>query len=282
MRAQSRGFVSRPGKPSPRQPRKGYLTPAALGLPVAALLRAEGVTKRFGRTLAVDRVSLEVPAGVALGLVGPNGSGKTTLIRCCVGVLRPEGGRVWVCDRELTAGDIEAKRHLAYAPELPDPVRTLTPWDHLAFVAGVLELKGWEKEAERLLWAFDMLDKKDRLAMSLSKGEQQKVMLAQAFLRRPRVLFLDEPLLGLDPRAAFVLKNEVRGVLASGGCAVIASHVLSLIEELCAGLVILSRGRLQFVGTPSGLRTAAAQAPGTPLEEAFVRITEPGGGVQVP
>lgn len=247
-----------------------------------ALLRAEGVTKRFGRTLALDHVSLEVPAGVAMGLVGPNGSGKTTLIRCCVGILRPEAGRVWVGGRDLTAGDIEAKRHLGYAPELPDPVRTLSPWDHLSFVASVLKLKDWEREAERLLWVFDMADKRDRLAMSLSKGEQQKVMLAQAFLRHPRVLFLDEPLLGLDPRAALALKNEVRAVLASGGCAVIASHVLSLIEELCAGLVILSRGRLQFLGTPAGLRTAAAQAPGTPLEEAFVRITEPGGGVQLP
>jgi ABC-2 type transport system ATP-binding protein len=247
---------------------------------VDAALRIDNVTKRYGKLVAVDRVSLAVPPGVALGLVGPNGSGKTTLIRCCVGILKPEEGQVWVDGRDLTSGDVEAKRGLAYAPELPDPMRMLTPWDHLAFVANVLEIDGWEKEAERLLLAFDMGDKRDQLAMSLSKGEMQKVMLAMAFLRKPKVLFLDEPLLGLDPRAAFSLKNEVRGLLASGGSAVIASHVLSLIEELCAAMAILTRGRLGFIGTPEGLRAAALQAPGTPLEEAFVRVTEPGGGIE--
>ena len=243
-------------------------------------MRVDNVTKRYGKLTAVDRVSLAVPPGAALGLVGPNGSGKTTLIRCCVGILKPEEGHVWIDGREITSGHVEAKRALAYAPELPEPLRMLTPWDHLSFVANILEMDGWEPEAERLLLAFDMADKRDQLSISLSKGEMQKVMLTMAFLRRPKVLFLDEPLLGLDPRAALALKNEVRGLLASGGSAVIASHVLSLIEELCAALAILTRGRLGFIGTPEGLRAAAMQAPGTPLEEAFVRITEPGGGIE--
>ena len=244
-------------------------------------LRVEGLSKRFGRFRAVNRVSFVVPPGTAFGLVGPNGSGKTTLIRCCVGILRPEEGRVWIGGNELTAGDLEAKRRLGYAPELPETVRSLTPWDHLAFIGRLLNLPYWEVEAARLLAVFDMTDKRFRACLALSKGEQQKVMLAMAFLRRPSVLFLDEPLLGLDPRAALALKREVRGLLGSGGSVVISSHVLSLIEELCPAMGILARGRLVFLGTPDGLRISAAQAPGTPLEEAFVRVIEPGGGERI-
>lgn len=259
---------------------KCFSVAGLLATAVEPLLSIEGVTKRYGRLVAIDNVSLSVPPGVALGLVGPNGSGKTTLIRCCVGILKPEEGTVRIAGRDLTSGDTEAKRGLAYAPELPDPIPMLTPWDHLAFVANVLEMEGWQGEAERLLAVFDIADKRNRMAMSLSKGEKQKVMLAMAFLRRPSVLFLDEPLIGLDPRAALALKNEVRALLAAGGSAVISSHVLSLIEELCAAMAILARGKLSFVGTPAGLRVAASQAPGTPLEEAFVRVAEPGGGVE--
>jgi ABC-2 type transport system ATP-binding protein len=241
-------------------------------------LEVNHITKRFGNLVAVNDVSLAVPPGVALGLVGPNGSGKTTLIRCCSGLLLPEEGSVRIMGLDLTAGDPEAKRALAFAPELPDPVRMLTPWDHLAFIGNALQLEGWQEEAKRLLTVFDMLPKRDRLAASLSKGELQKVMLSMAFLRRPRVLLLDEPLIGLDPRAAFALKNEVRALMASGASAIISSHVLSLVEELCPMLAVMSRGRLSFIGSPEGLRVAAAREPGAKLEEAFMAITEPGEG----
>lgn len=241
-------------------------------------LRVAHLSKRYGPLQAVNNVSFQVPPGIAFGLVGPNGSGKTTLIRCCTGILRPEQGDVWIAGHELTGGNLAAKRALAYAPELPETVRSLTPWDHLAFIGRALELDGWQAEAERLLSVFDMEDKRDRVCLALSKGEQQKVMLAMAFLRRPQVLFLDEPLIGLDPRAAMVLKNEIRALLATGRSALISSHVLPLIEELCAIMGIMSRGRLVFVGTPEGLRVTALQAPGTPLEEAFVRVIAPGGG----
>lgn len=271
---------------STRRKRLTAAEPLSGGAPsfngVDAALSIEHVSKRFGRLWAVSDVSLQVPPGIAFGLVGPNGSGKTTLMRCCVGILKPEEGAVRIAGHDLTGGDLEAKRLLGYAPELPDPVRSLTPWDHLAFLGQALELPGWEQEATRLLAAFDLHDKKDRLSLSLSKGEQQKVMLCMAFLRRPAVLFLDEPLLGLDPRASLSLKREVRGLLAAGGSAMICSHVLSLIEELCAGMGVMSRGRLVFLGTPEGMRAAARQAPGTPLEEAFVRVTEPGGGIVSP
>lgn len=245
---------------------------------VAGQLVVEHVSKRFGSVQAVDDVSLAVPAGGCVGLVGPNGSGKSTLIRCCVGILKPELGRIEVCGRSMTDGDIEAKAFLGFAPELPDTVSSFTPWDHMVFVARMLELQSWEAEAERLLQAFDIWPKRNHLAQTLSKGEHQKVMLSMAFLRRPQVLFLDEPLLGLDPRASLALKNEVRAAVARGASVVISSHVLSLVEELCPALAVLSKGRLVFWGTPAGLRVAAEQRPGTPLEESFVRLTETGPG----
>jgi ABC-type multidrug transport system ATPase subunit len=242
-------------------------------------LVVDRVTKRFDAVVAVNDVSLALTPGGSLGLVGPNGSGKTTLIKCCVGIYKPEGGRILLAGHDLTAGDIEGKRYIAYAPELPDVVDGFTPWDHFTFLSRMLEWKdGWQKEADRLLAAFDIADKRDKATGPFSKGEKQKVMLSMAFLRKPAVLFLDEPLIGLDPKAALALKREVRALLAAGSCAVICSHVLSLVEEVCAGLAVMSRGRMVFHGSPEGLRVAAQAQPGSSLEEAFTRITEAGPG----
>ncbi|HEX9710139.1 MAG TPA: ABC transporter ATP-binding protein [Candidatus Thermoplasmatota archaeon] len=244
-------------------------------------LVVERVTKRFGKVVAVNDVSISLEPGASLGLVGPNGSGKTTLIKCCVGIYKPEAGRILLAGRDLTDGDVEGKRHIAFAPELPDVVDGFTAWDHFTFLARMLEWKnGWRGEAARLLDAFDMADSRDKLAGGFSKGEKQKVMLSMAFLRRPAVLFLDEPLIGLDPKAALALKGEVRSLLAAGGCAVICSHVLSLVEELCGGLAVMSRGRVVVHGSAAGLRVAARSQEGTPLEEAFTKVTEAGHGTE--
>ncbi len=252
--------------------------PGGIGT-VQTPLVAERVSKRFGKVLAVNEVSLAVPAGRSLGLVGPNGSGKTTLIKCCVGIFKPEAGRILLAGHDLTAGDFEGKRYIAYAPELPDVVDGFTPWDHFTLLARMLEWpRGWEPEAERLLGIFDMADKRDTPAGGFSKGEKQKVMLSMAFLRKPQILFLDEPLIGLDPRASLALKREIRTLVAAGSCAVICSHVLSLVEEVCDGLAVMSRGRLVFHGSAEGLRVAARSGAGTPLEEAFTKVTEAGHG----
>jgi ABC-type multidrug transport system ATPase subunit len=238
----------------------------------------EGVTKRYGRLLAVDRVTVALPRGRALGLVGPNGSGKTTLIKSCVGILRPDGGHVRIHGFDMGRQGLRAKSLIAYAPEFPDPVPQLTPRDHLAFCGQALGIPDWEANAERLLHLFDMLDKGDRKCSSLSKGERQKTMLALAFLRRPLVLFLDEPLIGLDPRAALALKHEVRALLAAGGSAVISSHVLSLVAELCSEVAVMSQGNLVFHGTTGQLMAAAPEGPGKTLEGAFMWMAAPGDG----
>ena len=241
------------------------------------LLVVEGISKRYGRVQAVHRVSFHVPPGVAFGLAGPNGAGKTTLLQCIVGIRPPTEGRVWVAGRELTQDDIAPRRDLAFVPELPETAGSLTPLDHLAFVGRVLSVPGWEAEARRLIVAFGISHKSHNLCRTLSKGEQQKVGLMTALLRRPRVLLIDEPLLGLDPQSVLALKRELASLLAAGGSAVLSSHVLALIEEVCPVMGVLSRGRLVFVGSPEGLRALAGQPPGSSLEEAFVRVVAPGG-----
>jgi ABC-2 type transport system ATP-binding protein len=245
---------------------------------VEPLFLAQNVSKRFGKVQAVDDISLALPPGTGLGLIGPNASGKSTLIKCCVGLLKPEEGRITVCGHAITDGDVEARRNLAYAAELPDTVGAFTAWDHLAFTASMIEIRGWEGDAERLLHAFDLWPKRNKLVAAFSKGERQKVMLATALFRRPRVLFLDEPLIGIDPRAAHALKAEVRALIGAGSSVVICSHTLALVEELCGMLAVLSRGKLVFVGTPDGLRAAAQGSKDASLEAAFVRVTEPGAG----
>lgn len=243
-----------------------------------APLIIENLTKRFGKTVAVDKVSFTVAKGEAVGLIGPNASGKTTLISCCVGLLNPDDGRVLISGKAIRGESVEAKKHLAFAPELPNTVGAFTPMDHMAFVAAILSMQHWQPEAERLLKEFDLWEKKDKVTANFSKGERQKVMLSLAMFRKPDVLFLDEPLIGLDPRAALAMKKEVRALLAAGTAALICSHSLPLVEEVCTSLAVLSRGKLAFRGTADGLRAAARDAPGAPLEEAFYKVTQPGAG----
>ncbi|MGH2689797.1 MAG: ATP-binding cassette domain-containing protein, partial [Actinomycetota bacterium] len=148
------------------------------------LLAVEGITKRYGNFQAISNVTFAVPPGVAFGLAGPNGAGKTTLLQCTVGIRAPSEGRVWVAGEPLTQDNIAARRNLAFVPELPETAASLTPLDHMAFVARVLELPAWEPQAYRLLNAFGMVHKAEKLCRTLSKGEQQKVGLMTALIRR--------------------------------------------------------------------------------------------------
>ncbi len=206
------------------------------------MLQVENLTKKYTKTLANDDVSFTVDPGEICVLAGPNGAGKSTAIKCVVGLLRFSG-------RILIGGHgnktVEAKRLLGYAPEFPALYTLLTVDEHLEFIARAYKLEaGWEERANALLERFELADKRDKLGKELSKGMQQKVSLACALLPEPKVLMLDEPLVGLDPHAIKELKAMLLELKASGCSVIISTHMLESVDNLCDSVLIMTSGRI--------------------------------------
>ena len=249
------------------------------------LLEVEGLWKAFddGRVQAVANLSLSAGSGEVVGLVGPNGAGKTTAIRCICGIMRADKGQVTMDGKDIRAVDsneaLEARRILGFVPEVPAPYENLTVWDHLEMIAQAYSLpeSKWRPRAEELLDLFDMREKRHEVAMRLSKGMRQKILIMCALLHEPRVLFLDEPLIGIDPKGARALKDQVRRLAASGSCVVVSSHILSLVEELCSRVAVMVKGVIVAEGTVEELRRRARLKEGATLEDAFLAVTAESG-----
>lgn len=239
-----------------------------------AALRVEGLTKAYDDFVAVDGVSFEARAGEVLGLVGPNGAGKTTTLRSIAGVLPVDPGHVLVCGHDVAVEERAAKRCLAWVPDDPQPFDALTVAEHLQFVASLFEVPDWEPRAEELLERFELTEKRGALGGELSRGMRQKLAFCQAWLPRPRLLLMDEPLSGLDPRGIRVAKDAIRALADEGTAVILSSHLLGLIEALGDRIVILDGGRVRFDGTIESAREGLAVEPGSSLEEVFFAATE--------
>ena len=231
--------------------------------------------KAYGALVAVDGLSFAVGGGEIVGLLGPNGAGKTTTMRAVAGVIPPTGGRLAVDGFDVAAHPVEAKRRLAYVPDDPKLFETLTVWEHLRFVAAAYEVPDFRPAGEELLARFELAEKRDTLAQELSRGMRQKVAICCAYLHRPRLIMLDEPLTGLDPRGIRTMKRSLLDHAAAGNAVVVSSHLLSLVEDLCTHLLIVNRGRRLFFGRTAEARTAfAGVQEDASLEEVFFRATE--------
>jgi len=241
----------------------------------AAVLRVEGLVKRYGERLAVCELSFGVSRGEILGLVGPNGAGKTTTLRTLAGILTPSAGRIEVAGHDLSQHPLEAKRRLALLPDEPALFQSLTVWEHLDLSAQLYEVEAWQPRAEALLAELELLDRRDSLATELSRGMRQKVALSCALLHEPELLLLDEPLAGLDPRGIRSFFAAVRSRAEAGAAVVLSSHLLGQIEGLCTRFLIVHEGEGLFEGSKSEI---AAQLPSlrgdASLEEIFFEATE--------
>ncbi len=240
-------------------------------------LVVEGLTKAYEGRPAVVELSFRVSAGEILGLVGPNGAGKTTTLRTIAGVLPIRGGRVAVCGWDVAHQEVQAKQRLCWVPDDPQPFDTLTVAEHLEFTAALYRLKDWEARGEELLARFELADRRDALGGELSRGMRQKLFFCCAWLPRPRLVLLDEPLSGLDPRGIRSAKQAIQELAREGTAVILSSHLLALIEELAARILILNRGRKVFEGTLLQARSAARAGEGSTLEEVFLAVTEGGG-----
>ncbi len=253
------------------------LAPASGGeLPAVApapTLVVDALGKRYEDTLALRELSFTVPPGEVLGLVGPNGAGKTTTLRTIAGVLPIQSGRVTVCGHDVAKEAEAAKRQLGWVPDDPEPFDTLTVEEHLEFTAELYRVEGWRARADELLARFELEEKRHALGGELSRGMRQKLAFSCTWLSRPRLVLLDEPLSGLDPRGIRSAKLAIRELAAAGTSVLLSSHLLELIEELADRLLILDRGACIFLGTLDEARTNLA--PGESLEEIFFAATEP-------
>ncbi len=239
------------------------------------ILRVEGLSKTYDGQLAVDDLSFAVRGGEVLGMVGPNGAGKTTSLRSIVGVLPIAQGRVTVCGHDVSRHEREAKSQLAWVPENPQPFDSLTVFEHLEFTAELYGVRDWDARAEHLLEYFELGDKRDALGGELSRGMRQKLAFCCAWLPRPRLVLLDEPLSGLDPRGIRSAKQAIRDVAAEGTAVILSSHLLELIEALASRILILDHGRKVFDGTLTEARDTLAPEAGSSLEEIFLAATGP-------
>jgi ABC-2 type transport system ATP-binding protein len=238
------------------------------------VIEVENFHKSYGDFTAVHDLSFAVQPGEIVGLVGANGAGKTTTLRAITGILPPGGGRIRVTGHDIEREPVAAKHQFAYLPDTFHPYDLLTVTEHLHFVALAYRVEGAEEKYGPLLEELDLADKKDEIASRLSRGMLQKLALACAFLRQPRVVVLDEPLTGLDPRGIRSIKDSIRRRARAGTAFLLSSHLLELVEALCDRVLILNRGHRMAFGTLAEIRGLASVHREASLEDVFFAVTE--------
>jgi len=238
------------------------------------MIEIEGLTKRYGTFTAVDNIDLTVSKGELFGFLGPNGAGKTTSLRIIAGILRPTAGRVRIGGIDITEDPVGAKSKLGFIPDRPFIYEKLTGAEFLRFVAGLYDQRGAEVEhrARELLALFDLEEWRDELVESYSHGMRQKLIISSAFVHRPDVIVVDEPMVGLDPKAARILKDLFREYTRRGHTIMMSTHTLEVAESLCDRIAIIQAGKIRANGTMAQLRANAA-AGATGLEDIFLRLT---------
>ena len=240
----------------------------------AEMLELQGVVKRYGSFTAVKSIDLAVHRGEIFGFLGPNGAGKTTTIRMVAGVLRPSEGRVLIGGENLHDNPERAKARVGYIPDRPYLYEKLSGGEFLRFVADLWGRHGpdVETQLDRLLELFHLAPWKDELVESYSHGMRQKLLISSALIHQPELIVVDEPMVGLDPRSARLLKDLFRTFIDNGGTVFLSTHTLEVAEALCDRIAILSQGEIIALGTMDELR-AQSHAGGAHLEEIFLKVT---------
>lgn len=248
------------------------------------MIETDALTKRFGDKLAVDRLTLSVEAGEVMGFLGPNGSGKTTTIRLLMGLLRPTSGTARILGRDCHADAVALKQLVGYLPDEPFLYPYLSGRETLELVAGLHGFSAAEcrRRAAASADQAGLGDAAGAYTVTYSFGMKKRIALAMALIHEPKVLILDEPTNGLDPRGAREMRDTISSLAASGRTVLMSTHLLEAAERLCRRVAIIRAGVLQAVGTPDELRARYAATADTSLEELFLRATEPAAVAEAP
>ncbi len=236
------------------------------------MITTEHLSKTYGTKMALADLTMSVEPGEVLGFLGPNGAGKSTTVKILTGMIRPTSGRAAVAGFDISTDPLEVKKRIGYVPETAAVYDGLSAAEYLELVGCLHHLDPHTSATRRgeLLDLFGLGAVANQRMTEFSKGMRQKVLIAAALLHRPEVLFLDEPLDGLDANAAAVVKELLRKLAAQGRTILFCSHILEVVERICTRIVVINDGRVVANGTAADIRGATGT---TSLEEAFSHLT---------
>jgi len=237
----------------------------------------KGVAKRYGEIIAVDNVNLTIKQGEIFGLLGPNGSGKSTTLKMLLGLVHPDEGSVTVLGMPVEQDPVAVKRIVGYVPEAPRLYEFLTGIEYLDFIGDVFGMAAEDKKnrINEYLKAMQLEGREGDMITSYSEGMKQKIALISAFLHKPKLLIMDEPLNALDPRSARIVKDFLQELKKQGVTAILSTHVLEIAQAMCDRIGIMYRGKLLALGNMSELRQMA-MLPDSGLEDVFLKLTGTG------
>lgn len=239
------------------------------------MIQTQDLSMDYGRLRALDRLNLEIPAGEFFAFLGPNAAGKTTTIKLLTGLLQPTAGSATICGFDIQKDPMEAKRRIGYVPDVAEFYDKLTSLEFLAFIADLFEVKREvaQERMEVLIERFSLTAYATQRVENLSHGTRQRLAIASALLHEPEVIIIDEPMVGLDPRNARVVKEELKARSEAGTTVFLSTHLLNVAEELADRVGIIHRGRLIALGTVEELRRER-EKEGLDLEQIFLEMTE--------
>ncbi len=237
------------------------------------MLKVEHLSKAFDDYKAVDDISFTVSRGQILGFLGPNGAGKTTTIKMLAGILQPDRGSIRINNIDLAAFPEECKKITGYIPDRPYLYEKLTGAEFLQFVAGLYGLERREYErCHRYLELFDLGGWNEHLIESYSHGMRQKLIMTATFMLEPPLIIVDEPMVGLDPKSARLVKELFREYAGSGKTIFLSTHSLEIAEQICDRIAIIQQGRIRAMGSLEALRREA-RLEESGLEDVFLELT---------
>jgi len=236
-----------------------------------------GVTKRYNEIVAVNNIDLTIPQGEVFALLGPNGSGKSTTLKMLLGLVQPTAGDINVLGIPVAKDPVAVKRQVGYVPESPDVYEFLTGIEYLDFIGDIYNVSVAEKQQRvtEYLRALQLEGREGDMINSYSDGMKKKISLISAFLHKPKLLILDEPLNALDPRSAKIVKDYIQSLKMQGVTTILSTHVLEIAEAVCDRIAIMYQGNILSLGNMAELRQEAS-LPSSHLEDIFLKLTGTG------
>jgi ABC-2 type transport system ATP-binding protein len=236
------------------------------------MIKLERLTKYYGKLAAVDHIDLEVGAGEIFGFLGPNGAGKTTTIRMLAGLLQPTDGIAVIGGHDVQKEPLRAKAITGFIPDRPYLYDKLTATEFMLFTASLYGMDSPQPRIDELLDLFGLPDWKNELVENFSHGMKQRLVMASALLHRPRILVVDEPMVGLDPRGARLVKDIFKDLAKQGVTVFMSTHTLEIVEQMCTRVAIINKGVIIAQGSVDDL-AAMARMPDSHLEQIFLKLT---------
>jgi len=243
-------------------------------------IKIANLTKSFGDKTVLRGIDIEVAPGQILGYIGPNGAGKTTTVKILIGMLHDFGGQASVCGHDVAVDPLAVKRQIGYVPEAAALYDSLTPMEYLRFVGRLygLEVEEIDQRAREMFQLFDLSSEIDNRISTFSKGMRQKVLIVAGMIHDPDVLFLDEPLSGLDANSAVTVKEIIAQLARKGKTIFYCSHIMDVVERICDRIIILADGRIVADGSFEELQGRSQEAS---LERIFTQLTSEGGHAEL-